>query len=176
MSYFSDYIQQFKSDLNLSSRDLAEIMGVGTVTFENYLSGYSRPSQRAMERLVRTLALESDDVDGSFILPNEKLPFETCGLDLAAENMTVRVSGDGMAEHGLRNGSVVTIDRKRPPRSGDILFMELNGEPCFRAYDRNGDVTLSEDGGSVTVSEKEFAEMKVYGYVTSVTESLEEEE
>ena len=77
---FAEYIDQFKRELDLTNSDIAKIMDVGPTTFDNYLCGYVRPSQRAMRRLISILALKEPDGEQSMVLPQDKLPFEAMSL------------------------------------------------------------------------------------------------
>ncbi len=172
---FKKYIEQFCEDMGLGNEDIADIMGVGPVTFDNYRRGYSPPGQKAMSRLIRTLGVLPDDSGGSQVLPAEKLPFDAAGMDgmekfVGGGFCTVRVSDGDMTGFSLYPGSVAVIGRCPAPKDGDVLFLRLDGRRCFRCYRgcSDGGAVLSADGGEVKIRPGELAaRLQILGRVTA---------
>lgn len=177
---FADYIEQFKADMGLTNRDIARIMEVGPMTFDNYLSGYVPPSRAAMGRLLSILAPQSGDEGAA--LPTERLPFETVDVNDLSRRLTaegsfaVPVNDDNMQKKRLYPGSIAIVRGCIRPGDGDILCLSIDGgDCCFRSFFEDGDgVHLSDDNGEMLLSREEFAvRVRILGRLTAVADKTD---
>lgn len=56
----------------------------------------------------------------------------------------LRVTGDSMIDEGIREGDLVIVDKKRPPRVGDIVAALIDNEWTLKYFQqKNGQVYLT---------------------------------
>ena len=176
---FSDYIEQFKAEMGLDDRDMARIMNVGSMTFNNYLTGYVPPPAAAMQRLVSTLALKQDD--GALAPSNEKLPFRTFDPDVLSHRaadgaLGFEIKDDVLTEERLYPGSVALIMRCTAPADGDILCLFIDsGERCLKIFSDMGEnIRLYDDRSELILARDEFtARVHIIGRVIASAEKPE---
>ena len=172
---FADYIEQFKRDLGLTNRDIADIMGVGPATFDNYLCGYVPPSQQAMSRLIKILAMRSEEDSESLVLPPEKLPFHAMSLEelrsraAAEDGFSFRVEDDRLLSRGIRSGNVALIQKCAEPKDGGILLVSVDKADCrLMVFSKAGEyVRLYDDNCELVMSPSDFAaRVQIVGRLT----------
>jgi repressor LexA len=56
----------------------------------------------------------------------------------------LRVSGDSMINAGLQSGDLVILDKKREPKSGDIIAAFVDNEWTLKFYKRDNDTVYLE--------------------------------
>ncbi|MGN1097299.1 MAG: helix-turn-helix domain-containing protein, partial [Clostridia bacterium] len=162
MNTFARYIEQFKNELDLTDKEIGEIMGVGQVTLENYLSGYVRPTEKSLQRLLSALALQKPE-DGSVL--SETPPFEALspaeGYGLAGKEscFVTRIKDDNLSSLKIFSGSYAVIRSCLRPAVGDILCVCVDGgESCLMWYSENGQmVRMFNDKGEILIPAEEFA-------------------
>ena len=91
-----------------------------------------------------------------------------------AATFFVRVTGDSMADAGIRNGDILIVDRSLNPSSGRVVIAVLDGELTVkRLVKRNGVVRLaSESDGHPDIEIPEGADLQVWGVVTCAIHQL----
>ena len=183
---FKKYISQFYNDLGMTDEDIAGIMEVGPVTFDNYRRGYSPPGQLSMDRLLRRLAVRpADSSPQSYVVPESGLPFDTVDLDGLKKDMVgsgaraVRVSDGNMSGFSLYPDTTAIVGPCDSPKDGDLLYLRLDGRLCFRHYRRRSDggAFLGDDGGETTVRPFDLeSRMKIIGRVLFAVERYSDNE
>lgn len=82
-------------------------------------------------------------VEAGFPSPAEEELLDTLSLDeyLIARpeaSYLVKVTGDSMAEAGIRPGDLVIVERGREPKSGDVVIAEVDGQWTMKYYFKKG--------------------------------------
>lgn len=155
MNTFAAYIEKIKDSVDLSDRELAEIMGVSHAGFDNFTNGYVPPSQRAVSRLIAALALLP--AEGA-VMAADKLPFEAAELPSAMDGLVIEIKDGNMAGQGLTPGASALVRPCRTPKDGDILLLAADGGERFAQFRCDGDrVCLSDGLNEAVMSRESFA-------------------
>ena len=82
----------------------------------------------------------------------------------------IRARGESMRDAGIRDGSILVVDRARVPSSGDIVVAILEGEFTVKRYvaDALGVVLHSENPMFLDIRVDAEARFAVWGVVTYV--------
>lgn len=152
-------------------------------------------SKNAVHKLVKKLeqqgVLERDDkgrlialslaapvkllgtVEAGFPSPAEEELADTLSLDdLLIQNpeatFLLKVSGDSMSEAGILPGDMVLVDRGEPPKSGDIVIAEVDGEWTMKYLKKRGDTVILVPANPKYQPIRPKKELKIAGVVTAV--------
>ncbi len=124
---------------------------------------------RSMAASVRVLGT----VEAGFPSPAEEELADTLSLDdFLIDNrqatFMLRVSGDSMKDAGILPGDMVLIDKSQPPKSGDIVIAEVDGEWTMKFLKKRGEnVTLIPANPDYRPIRPK-KELKIAGVVTAV--------
>ncbi len=112
-------------------------------------------------------------VEAGFPSPAEEELVDTLSLDeLLIQNreatFLLKVSGESMTGAGIMPGDMVIVDKGQPPKSGDIVIAEVDGQWTMKYLrKRGGNVTLLPANPRYKpITPK--AELKIAGVVTAV--------
>ncbi len=153
---FYEYTQKFKYGFNLTDADLAEIMGIGQITYENYLSGYVTPSRTAVERLVKAAAFKEER--------NAERPLDSRETEKIRELLCSRarfgieITESNLESQGVYKGCLGIIQSGVEPKSGDILYVLIDGEKSglMRFESSEGFCRLYDDTGETVIKRADF--------------------
>lgn len=112
-------------------------------------------------------------VEAGFPSPAEEERVDTLSLDdLLIQNreatFLLKVSGDSMTGAGILPGDMVIVDKGQPPKSGDIVIAQIDGEWTMKYLRKRDDrVTLVPANPKYQVL-KPKNELKIAGVVTAV--------
>lgn len=87
-------------------------------------------------------------VQAGFPSPEEEVLSDTLSMDeylitRPEASFLLQVSGDSMTGAGIMPGDLVIIERGRPPRTGDIVIAQVDGDWTLKYFEkRNGQVVL----------------------------------
>ncbi|MBI5102132.1 MAG: repressor LexA [Nitrospirae bacterium] len=124
---------------------------------------------KTLANTVRVLGM----VEAGFPSPAEEELVDTLSLDdMLIQNpqatFMLRVSGDSMSEAGILPGDMVIVDKGQPPKSGDIVIAEVDGQWTMKYLKkRDGDVTLVPANPKYKPI-RPVSELKIAGVVTAV--------
>ncbi len=112
-------------------------------------------------------------VEAGFPSPAEEALADTLSLDdLLIQNpaatFMLRVSGDSMSEAGILPGDMVLVDKGQPPKSGDIVIAEVDGEWTMKYLKKRGDNVALIPANPKYKPIKPKSELKIAGVVTAV--------
>jgi repressor LexA len=112
-------------------------------------------------------------VEAGFPSPAEEELADTLSLDdLLIDNpdatFMLRVSGDSMSEAGILPGDMVIVDRGQPPKSGDIVIAEVDGQWTMKYLRKRGDSVTLVAANPKYSPIKPKNELKIAGIVTAV--------
>lgn len=112
-------------------------------------------------------------VEAGFPSPAEEELADTISLDdLLIQNpeatFLLKVSGDSMSGAGILPGDMVIVDKGRPPRSGDIVIAEVDGEWTMKYLRKRGDRVTLVPANPRYQPIKPKHELKIGGVVTAV--------
>ncbi len=178
---FNDYVYQFKEEMNLSDRDIARIMGVGAVTLENYFSGYVEPSERALDKLLNTLAVRDTPEYRKLMFLDEKPNFQEIPVDELRRHFheigcyAVDIEKDCFVGSQLLRGGVAMVRMRIEPQPGDILYVSIDEEkPCFKGFDQtDAGLCLWDGEGRMEFSRDEFkSRVRVAGRLTAMASKV----
>jgi SOS regulatory protein LexA len=110
-------------------------------------AGFPSPAE---EELADTLSLDE------FLIQNREATF------------LLKVSGDSMSEAGILPGDMVLVDKSQPPKSGDIVIAEVDGEWTMKYLKKRGDSVTLMPANSKYQPIKPKKELKIAGVVTAV--------
>ncbi len=87
----------------------------------------------------------------------------------------IRARGESMRDAGIRDGSILVVDRARVPSSGDIVVAILEGEFTVKRYvaDEQGVVLHPENPQFRDIRVEAEARFAVWGVVTYVIHEAE---
>ncbi len=80
----------------------------------------------------------------------------------------LRVSGDSMSEAGILPGDMVLVDKGQPPKSGDIVIAEVDGEWTMKYLRKRGENVALIPANPKYKPIKPKSELKIAGVVTAV--------
>ncbi|MCK5504802.1 MAG: repressor LexA [Thermodesulfovibrionia bacterium] len=112
-------------------------------------------------------------VEAGFPSPAEEELADTLSLDeLLIRNpeaaFLLKVSGDSMSEAGILPGDMVIVDKGKPPKSGDIVIAEVDGEWTMKYLRKRGNSVTLIPANSKYKPIKPKNELKIAGVVTAV--------
>jgi repressor LexA len=110
-------------------------------------AGFPSPAE---EELADTLSLDE------FLIQNREATF------------LLKVSGDSMSEAGILPGDMVLVDKSQPPKSGDIVIAEVDGEWTMKYLKKRGDSVTLVPANAKYQPIKPKKELKIAGVVTAV--------
>ena len=143
----------------------------------NKLEGLNVLERDAKGRLIpRSLASSVKllgSVEAGFPSPAEEELADTLSLDdLLIQNpeatFLLKVSGDSMSGAGILPGDMVIVDKGQPPRSGDIVIAEVDGEWTMKYLRKRGDRVTLVPANPAYQPIKPKNELKIGGVVTAV--------
>ena len=143
----------------------------------NKLEGLNVLERDAKGRLIpRSLASSVKllgSVEAGFPSPAEEELADTLSLDdLLIQNpeatFLLKVSGDSMSGAGILPGDMVIVDKGQPPRSGDIVIAEVDGEWTMKYLRKRGDRVTLVPANPKYQPIKPKNELKIGGVVTAV--------
>lgn len=128
---------------------------------------------RLLPRSIASVVRLIGTVEAGFPSPAEEELRDTLSLDdLLIQNreatFLLKVSGDSMSGAGILPGDMVIIDRGRPPKSGDIVIAEVDGEWTMKYLRRRGGVVTLVPANPKYQPIKPKNELKIAGVVTAV--------
>jgi len=112
-------------------------------------------------------------VEAGFPSPAEEELADTLSLDqLLIQNpdatFLLKVSGDSMSEAGILPGDMVLVDKGQPPKSGDIVIAEVDGEWTMKYLKKRGESVTLIPANPKYKPIKPKEELKIAGVVTAV--------
>lgn len=78
------------------------------------------------------------------------------------------VSGDSMIDAGIMQGDMVIVDRRRNPRTGDIVVAEVDHDWTMKYYIKRGDRTILRPANKNYPDIHPRQELRIAGVVSSV--------
>lgn len=124
---------------------------------------------KSMAATVRVLGT----VEAGFPSPAEEELADTLSLDeLLIQNpqaaFMLRVSGDSMSEAGILPGDMVIVDKGEPPKSGDIVIAEVDGDWTMKYLEKRGNDATLVPANPKYKPIKPVKELRIAGVVTAV--------
>ena len=112
-------------------------------------------------------------VEAGFPSPAEEELIDTLSLDdLLIQNrdatFLLKVSGDSMSGAGILPGDMVIVDKGQPPKSGDIVIAEVDGQWTMKYLRKRGDGVTLLPANPKYKPVKPKSELKIAGVVTAV--------
>jgi repressor LexA len=112
-------------------------------------------------------------VEAGFPSPAEEELADTLSLDgLLIQNpeatFLLKVSGDSMSGAGILPGDMVIVDRRQPPKSGDIVIAEVDGEWTMKYLKKRGQSVTLIPANPRYGPIRPKNELKIAGIVTAV--------
>ncbi len=178
----NEYISQFREGMGLSDEDFAKIMGIGEITLENYLNGYVEPSERALDKLLNTLAIKDTPEYRKLMFLDEKPDFQEVPLDELRGHFhesgcyAVEIDKDCFVGSELPRGAVAMVRLRIEPQPGDVLYVSIDGEkPCFKRLEQtDAGLCLWDGEGRMELSREEFkSRVRVAGRLTAIASKVE---
>ncbi|GAB4387472.1 MAG: hypothetical protein Kow0025_01250 [Thermodesulfovibrionales bacterium] len=128
---------------------------------------------RLLPRSMAATARLLGTVEAGFPSPAEEELADTLSLDdLLIENpeatFLLKVSGDSMSGAGILPGDMVLVDKGRPPRSGDIVIAEVDGEWTMKYLKKRGKEAVLVAANPRYGPIRPRRELRVAGVVTAV--------
>ncbi len=112
-------------------------------------------------------------VEAGFPSPAEEELVDTLSFDeLLIRNreatFLLKVSGDSMSGAGILPGDMVIVDKGQPPKSGDIVIAEVDGQWTMKYLRKRGDSVMLVPANPKYQPIKPKSELKIGGVVTAV--------
>ena len=112
-------------------------------------------------------------VEAGFPSPAEEELVDTLSLDdLLIQNrdatFLLKVSGDSMSGAGILPGDMVIVDKGQPPKSGDIVIAEVDGEWTMKYLRKRGTGVVLIPANPQYKPIRPKNELKIAGVVTAV--------
>jgi SOS regulatory protein LexA len=112
-------------------------------------------------------------VEAGFPSPAEEELLDTISLDdLLIQNreasFLLKVSGDSMTGAGILPGDMVIVDRGRPPKSGDIVIAEVDGQWTMKYLRKRGESVMLIPANVKYKPIRPERELEIAGVVTAV--------
>jgi repressor LexA len=131
------------------------------------------PKGRLIPRSITSSVKVLGTVEAGFPSPAEEELRDTLSLDeLLIQNpdaaFLLKVSGDSMSGAGILPGDMVIVDKGRPPKSGDIVIAEVDGEWTMKYLKKRGDSVTLIPANPDYKPIKPKRELKIAGVVTAV--------
>jgi SOS regulatory protein LexA len=80
----------------------------------------------------------------------------------------LQVSGDSMIGEGILEGDLVIVEKGRPPKNGDVVIAEVDGEWTMKYFKKQGKQIVLEAANSKYPIIKPKTELRLGGVVTAV--------
>ncbi len=82
-------------------------------------------------------------IQAGFPTPQEEDHLDTLSLDdymvdKPDDTFLLRVFGDSMIDEGIFQGDLVIVEKGAPPKNGDIVVAEIDGEWTLKTYEKFG--------------------------------------
>ncbi len=112
-------------------------------------------------------------VEAGFPSPAEEELADNISLDdLLIQNrqatFLLKVSGDSMMDAGILPGDMVIVDRGQPPKSGDIVIAEVDGQWTMKYLRKRGESVILVPANPKYKPIRPKNELKIAGVVTAV--------
>ena len=112
-------------------------------------------------------------VEAGFPSPAEEELADNLSLnDLLIQNpqatFMLKVSGESMSGAGILPGDMVIVDRGQPPKSGDIVIAEVDGEWTMKYLEKKGEEVTLLPANPLFSPIRPKKELKIAGVVTAV--------
>lgn len=164
---FAGVVERIKLNLGIGNDAVREALGIGAVTFENYLNGYAEPPTELVQRLFSRFSVLNGAGTGARLW--EKIPDELDRDELIRkifEGRRVAVSVDkDLPEAGIYAGCDVMIELGSNCKAGDAVMASVGSAPP--------ELCLCTEGGSgLLVGGKPAEGVKIVGRVVCVVESI----
>lgn len=166
---FAQVVDRIRLNLGIGDEELCQSLGIGSVTLENYLSGYVTPDAAVLQRLFSSFSVIADEE--SRLLRKMEMP-GSLDLEPMVEKMclgkrfAVPVKDDALSEHKIFAGSFAVIDTGVRAESGDAVLASVNGEePKLCTYE--------EDAAGVRFSGEYADDYRMIGRVVCTVEKIE---
>ncbi|MCH5187452.1 MAG: hypothetical protein J1F63_03555 [Oscillospiraceae bacterium] len=166
---FADIVDRIRLNLGISDEELCRSLGIGSVTLDNYLSGYVAPDTSVLQRLFSGFSVISDE--------EKQLPLKTempgsFGAEALIEKIclgkrfAVPVKDDALSEHKIFSGSFAVIELGGILENGCAVLASVNGkEPKLCIYE--------EDASGVRFSGEYADDYRIIGRVVYTIEKIE---
>lgn len=138
---FAAVVDRIRLNLGIGDEELCRNLGIGTVTLDNYLSGYVTPDSTVLQRLFSSFSVIADEeprlprkmeMPGSFDL--EALIEQIC----LGKRFAVPVKDDALSGHKIFSGSYAVIETGSMAKNGGAVLASVNGEePRLYIYEEN---------------------------------------
>lgn len=116
-------------------------------------------------------------VEAGFPSPAEEELLDTISLDRwlirnPSSTFMLKVTGDSMIEAGILPGDMVLFDRSIPPKNGDIVIAQVDGQWTMKYFRKEGkEITLIPANKNYTPIKPKH-ELNISGVVISVIRKL----
>ncbi|MBN1380904.1 MAG: repressor LexA [Deltaproteobacteria bacterium] len=80
----------------------------------------------------------------------------------------LKVSGDSMTGAGIMEGDLVIIERGRPPKNGDIVLAEVDGDWTMKHFRKQGKEVILEAANPKYPDIRPKTELRLGGVITAV--------
>lgn len=112
-------------------------------------------------------------VEAGFPSPAEEELMDTISLDRFLVNnpdstFILRVSGDSMSGAGILPGDMVLVDRSLPPKNGDIVIAQVDGEWTMKFLRKKGESIILVPANEKYKPIRPKRELNIAGVVTAV--------
>ena len=165
---FANVVDRIRLNLGISDEELCRNLGIGSVTFENYLSGYVTPDSAVLQRLFSSFSVIADEesrlihkmeMPGSF--DAEVLIEKMC----LGKRFAVPVKDDALSEYKIFSGSFAVIETGGRAENGDVVFASVNGKEAKLCI-------YKEDASGVSLGGEYADESEIIGRVIYTVEEL----
>lgn len=112
-------------------------------------------------------------VEAGFPSPAEEELMDTISLDRFLVNnpdstFILKVSGDSMSGAGILPGDMVLVDRSLPPKNGDIVIAQVDGEWTMKFLRKKGESIILFPANEKYKPIRPKRELNIAGVVTAV--------
>jgi repressor LexA len=117
-------------------------------------------------------------VEAGFPTPAEEENADTISLDdwlitNKEASYLLRVSGESMIDAGILPGDTVILERGRPPKNGDIVVANVDGDWTMKFYEKRGRQVTLQPANPKFSPIRAQGEMQIAGVVTSIIRKLQ---
>ena len=112
-------------------------------------------------------------VQAGFPSPEEEALRDVISMDeylitRPESSFLLKVSGDSMIGEGIMEGDLVIVEKRRSPKTGDIVIAEVDGEWTMKYFIRKGKTIVLEAANPKYPPIKPRSELRLGGVVTAV--------
>lgn len=136
---FAQLVEETKINLDIDNADICRIMGIGAMTLENYIEGYTNPSREFVARFVSAFFASRPDWDISALYPETEL------LCLSPEEISLKLRENGrfftlaadnsMSKKRIFKNDFVLVYPCEKPSSGKLVLVSVEAEAAqLRVY------------------------------------------